>query len=190
MVPAYSRTLRIEPGYVLRWIARAAVAASLPLLLLPTLLHGINPFVALGAGAAAVFLLLLLPRALGWALRQSIHLHPDRIVFDSITASQTYVFGSPGEWRIDEHKGYWRITAAEGQAIKFIPKAAYPYLKYVAQRFYAATTTSAMRAARRVPYRRRLDAGTPCRSVLRSATPWLRLAQSPRRHGHRHLRSH
>lgn len=180
-IPAYSRTLRIEPGFVLRRLALATGLGAIPLLWLLSRTHGVDPLLAVGTASAGVFLLLLLPRFLWWGTRQGIQLHPDRIVFDTVTQTQEYAFASPAEWRIDADRGYWRLASAEGQVIRYVPKAAYPHLKYVAQQFYAPA--EAARAAQRILHRRHLRPGP--RRAMRAATPWLRLV-SPQRHGHRH----
>lgn len=186
-LPPCPRTLRIELAYALRGLALAAIVASTPLILLLALMQsfGFDPAIAAVTAISALFLLAVTRHAFLWGIKQAIHLHPNKIVFDGITCTQEFSFASAKEWRIDDDNGYWKIGSTLNPAIKFVPKAAYPQLKYVAQRFYAGVAALEARGRRRMPLR--WNTHDPRRS-MRAAMPWLRVTKTRRRHGHRCLR--
>ncbi len=142
MFPETSLTVQVSQAYVGKWLALTAwLSSAIPLGLGAFMWHfGFNAAIAFGVAITVIFLAWVLLRTYSQGLKQAIHLHPNKIIFDYITYKQELSFGSPGEWHISEEKGNWKIKSLSDQSFKLVPKSAFPQLKAIAGRFYAAET--------------------------------------------------
>ncbi|HEY6095165.1 MAG TPA: hypothetical protein VIU93_09475 [Gallionellaceae bacterium] len=142
-------TVQISRAYVLKWLAFTALLSSaFPLGLSFFMWHlRFDTAVAVGVAATFLFLLWVLLRTYRRGVKQAIYLHPDKIIFDYITYTQEFMFGSPGEWRISEEKGNWKIQALSDQSFRLVPKSAFPEFKAIASGFYALDAQATRRGA-------------------------------------------
>ena len=142
MFPETSLTVKVSPGYVVKWlVVTALLASAIPLGLVAFMWHsGFNAALATGVAITVIFVLWVLLRTYRNGVKQAIHLHQNKIIFDYITYTQEFSFVSPGEWHISEENGNWKIKSLSDRSFKLVPKSAFPQLKAIAGRFYAAET--------------------------------------------------
>lgn len=143
-MPEAIATIRVERGYVSRWLAIAVAIAGIVHAGLTFLLFRVEGavFLALLIGdiVAVLVLAIILAKTYRNARHQAIHLHPRKIVFDYATGVQTFEFQSPEEWVLSERGGDWVIAVHRDGSSKAIPKAAFPSLRKDVQSFYGVAT--------------------------------------------------
>ena len=133
----------VEPSYVRRWVALSiGIVSAIPIFLIAIMLYS-------GPDAGLVFTVTLIIAVLSYvffknykrAIKQTIYLYPNKIVFDYITYKQEFSFNSDSEFTILESDENWKIIALKDQSFKLVPKSAFPKLKAAVAAFYAKDIT-------------------------------------------------
>jgi len=134
------KTIIIAKSYVLTSMLLAVIAGSivpLGLLFLLFRLDGESYFLVLFLIVANfVLVAFVIASTYRKAIKQSIQLYRDKIVFDQLVLGRTFEFGSDRSWTVTPEKKYWVFSCSKTGFIKKVPKSAFPLFKREIDLFY------------------------------------------------------
>ena len=136
--------VRISSKYVFRSMLIGLLAGGVvPAGLIAFMAYqGFDPYLTIGAFVATLALTATLLLSYRRGVKQTIQLHPDRIVFDYLTYNQEYRFFSPNEWELTAVGRNWRLTALRDGSSKLVPISAFPALLREVQAYYQLRSTA------------------------------------------------